>query len=118
LPKNGQGQVHADISLDNTRSQIVELAGTVSHGHSKVGMFHLDKTQTRNWLPTGTSLSPDKPEVTVPDFGNLPDGLAAKHRVFSLRQFLLVVLTSRTVDIGRLCLLELRLIVAEVLLDE
>jgi hypothetical protein len=79
LPENGQGQVHADISLDNTRGQIVELAGAVSHGHSKVGMFHLDKTQTGNWLSTGTSLSPHKSEVTVPDFGNLFDGLVAEH---------------------------------------
>jgi hypothetical protein len=38
--------------------------------------------------------------------------------VFSLGQLMVVVLASRAVDVGRLCLFELRLIVAEVLPDE
>ena len=37
--------------------------------------------------------------------------------MLSLRQLLVVVLASRAVDVGRLCLFELRLIVAELLPD-
>jgi hypothetical protein len=79
LPEDGQGQVHPGISFESTRGQVVVLAGAVSHRHSEVGVFHLDKTQTRNWLPTGTGLSPHEAEVTAPEFGDLLDGLVAEH---------------------------------------
>lgn len=79
LPEERQGQVHPGISFDNTRSQVVVLAGAVSHRHSEVGVLHLDKTQTRNWLLTGTGLSPHEPEVTALEFRDLSDRLVAEH---------------------------------------
>ncbi len=71
FPKQRQRKVHPDISLDRTSGQVIVLARAVSHRHSEVRLFHFDKGQARDWLPTGADLFPHEAEVAALEFGDL-----------------------------------------------